>query len=271
MPDNSSGSLTAAEVHEQQQTQQQLQPQQAQPVAPTAEPVVVIGETSQYAPYRLRHTRKEPERMFMIPAARPDPALSRLPESLPEDLPELMEDLGSHPMTDRADSSPRNVAAKRGASHSPEASPTRRQRLHSTDLTAEDELLCQATDSWAPIAQTVDCYMASFLQKKAQKELPVSGNDPTLQKEIEAAKAVEWQTLLGKNAFQVWTGKKAEQIKQNHPDRFIGSRFVVVEKFEENNRRVKARLCLQVFKDTVILTFNRRSPQVRVTVPHSAS
>ena len=78
-----------------------------------------------------------------------------------------------------------------------------------------------------------------------QKEIPPSGNDPALQSRVDEAKRAEWQTLSEKPAVRVWTGAKAQQILNKHPNRFVGSRFVIVEKSEDQSTRIKARWCLQ--------------------------
>ena len=88
--------------------------------------------------------------------------------------------------------------------------------------------------------------MASFIQKKLQKELPPSGNPVDLQERIDNAKITEWETLSGKNAVRVHTGLKARMFREKHSHRFIGSRFVITEKKEEKEDvRIKARWCLQ--------------------------
>jgi len=87
--------------------------------------------------------------------------------------------------------------------------------------------------------------MSAFLQKRLQKELPPSGNPAELQAKINDAKSAEWTTLLEKPAVRVWTGNKAKTIREKHPDRFIGSRFVITEKTEDQSTRIKARWCLQ--------------------------
>lgn len=99
-------------------------------------------------------------------------------------------------------------------------------------------LSCESTPS-------VEVFLSAFLQKRMQKELPPSGNEPEVQQLIDAAKRTEWDTLSEKPAVKVWSGQKAKQIKERHSDRFTGSRFVIVEKNEDGNKRIKARWCLQ--------------------------
>ena len=90
-----------------------------------------------------------------------------------------------------------------------------------------------------------DVLMSAFLQKRMQKEIPPGGKDPALQSKVDEAKRAEWQTLSEKPAVRVWTGAKAQQILTKHPDRFVGSRFAIVEKSEDQCTRIKARWCLQ--------------------------
>ena len=91
----------------------------------------------------------------------------------------------------------------------------------------------------------VEILMAAFLQKKSQKEIKPSGHPMELQTKIDASKTIEWETLLGKNAIKVWRGERARQIKAKQSHRFIGSRFVVVNKCDEEGERIKSRWCLQ--------------------------
>ena len=87
--------------------------------------------------------------------------------------------------------------------------------------------------------------MAAYMQKKMQKELPAVGTSPELQQEVQEAKRSEWETVCGKQAVRIWTGPKAQEIRRKHSDRFIGSRFVVTRKEDEEGSRIKARICLQ--------------------------
>jgi hypothetical protein len=48
---------------------------------------------------------------------------------------------------------------------------------------------------------------------------------------VDHGKRIEWETLLAKDcAVRVHHGKRAQQIKKDYPDRFIGSRFVLTRK-----------------------------------------
>ena len=110
-------------------------------------------------------------------------------------------------------------------------------------------LFCQHTmDEFRkdhPAASEIEVLLAGFLQKRLQKELPAQGNPDELQARVEEAKGAEWCTMLSKPSVRVWTGADAERIRRQHPDRFVGSRFVVTEKTEDDSTRIKARWCLQ--------------------------
>ena len=49
--------------------------------------------------------------------------------------------------------------------------------------------------------------------------------------------------------MRVWKGQQAADIRARHPDRFIGSRFVITNKCDEDGERIKARWCLQGHHD----------------------
>ena len=97
--------------------------------------------------------------------------------------------------------------------------------------------------------------MAAHLQKKLSKEIPPSGNDPHLQRLLDESKTLEWETLIEKGAIKIHYGRRAQSIKQQHPDRFIGSRFVIIRKpviegknvdiHDDSTYKVKSRWCLQ--------------------------
>ena len=101
----------------------------------------------------------------------------------------------------------------------------------------------------------IDVLIAAHVQKKATKELPHSGNTADLQKLVNESKAAEWSTILEKGAVKVHYGKKAQALKEKHPDRFIGSRFVITRKAVEEGvnvnvddpttYKIKSRWCLQ--------------------------
>ena len=99
-----------------------------------------------------------------------------------------------------------------------------------------------------------EVYMADFLTKKMNKELPHSNHPPLLQAKVDSGKHIEWETIISKpHAVKVHHGKKAAQIKAEYPDRFIGSRFILTRKpvseglevnpHDWNSFSVKGRWC----------------------------
>ena len=104
-------------------------------------------------------------------------------------------------------------------------------------------------------SQDIEVLIAAYLQKKASKEIPAVGNEPLVQQMVDESKLVEWSTLMEKGAIRVHTGKKAAYLRNKYPERFMGSRFVIVRKpLEENLHidthdpstfRIKSRWCLQ--------------------------
>ena len=182
-----------------------------------------------------------------------DTPLSRPDEEKFEDFAEMMQDLvprllpatvESSPTAGKAPVSPRTSASKREASaEPPEAPDVARPRVE-----IEDELMCQLEDSM-PGRSPIEVLLAGFLQKRAQKELPPSGNPEPLQQAVDEARSTEWETLSGKGAVRVWVGQHAKDLAKRFPNRFVGSRFVITQKSDEEGDRIKARWCLQGHKD----------------------
>ena len=91
--------------------------------------------------------------------------------------------------------------------------------------------------------------------RKSCVEIPPSGNDSHLQRLVDESKTLEWETLTEKGAIKIHYGRGAQSIKQQHPDRFIGSRLVIIWKpivegknvdiHHESIFKVKSRWCLQ--------------------------
>ncbi|CAK9014694.1 Putative transposon protein, partial [Durusdinium trenchii] len=84
--------------------------------------------------------------------------------------------------------------------------------------------------------------VATYLKKKAAKELPVSGNPTEIQIKIDEAKLLEWNTILAKHAARLVLGPEAEGVRRHHSDRIMGSRYVITVKQEDDSApRMKAR------------------------------
>lgn len=171
---------------------------------------------------------------------------------LMEDVQELLQELDSAPSapsmpeatnsSDQPMSSPRGTSQKREASSEAAGDRSRPKTDEDDILFCEEVLMSSCQSGETPTAEVL---LSAFLQKRMQRELPLSGNDPELQRQIDDAKRVEWQTLCDKQAVRVHTGQKAQLLRDKHPSRFIGSRYVVVHKTEDESSRVKARWCLQ--------------------------
>ena len=196
---------------------------------------------STYGPVRRRYSSKQPQDEYTRP---PVMKHEDFQEMMQELIPQLMQGNSSSSNAEAATSStsPRGTSQKREASN--EASGHTSNKLKTKDdledLFCEEVLLACSQD-----IPTVEVLMSAFLQKRMQKELPPSNNAPDLQEKIDAAKLTEWTTLSEKPAIKVWKGVRAQNIRERHADRFIGSRFVIVEKTEDQNTKIKARWCLQ--------------------------
>ena len=104
-------------------------------------------------------------------------------------------------------------------------------------------------------AESVEILIASFLQKKLQKELHHSNNPPQLQEKIDASKIVEWTTLRDeKKALQVTPPQQARRIRSCRPDRIMTGRFVIIEKHDDGDSKIKSRWCLRGHHDPDLFT-----------------
>ena len=225
-------------------------------VTPTSD--VAMGPAQgieSYGPARTRHR--------ITQKTRPNPILHRFQVTQPEDFMKLMQEVvpriieqavsseaaQSVPAeSDPTDSSPRGNSQKRAASREPPIEPATTFRRAMSDEEAE-VMYVEARSHESYFSSEVEALMAAFMQKRMQKELPATGNEPQLQSEIDGAKTLEWETVCGKQAVRVWTGAEAKRIRERHPDRFVGSRFVITRKTDEDGSRIKARICLQGHSD----------------------
>ena len=130
----------------------------------------------------------------------------------------------------------------------------------------------ESHDLWNTFKNTqdhaIEVFVNQYFQKRAQKEISASKNEPMLQARVDQAKVSEWQTLVDKNAVRVLSAKESRWVRKHRSDRVMGSRFVIVKKPEEdivenggiadpNNAyhwRVKARWCLQGHLDPDLTT-----------------
>lgn len=76
------------------------------------------------------------------------------------------------------------------------------------------------------------------MQRRNTKEMSPCNNPHDIQQLVDESKEVEWQTIIDKGAVRIHYGKHAANLKNQFPDRFIGSRFVIVKKALEENQPV---------------------------------
>eukprot|EP00435_Cladocopium_sp_Y103_P030061 s1739_g7.t1 len=198
-------------------------------------------KTEEYGPIRMvRHSHKSPPEYLIRP---PVMEQDDFAEMMQEVIPQLIEEHVQNQPSENQSSSPRGSSTKREASQEADR-PSVRARLDSSDVASEQQVLSVEVAA-SDLTRPIEVLMAGFLQKRAQKELTVGGHSPEVQQKIDESKTIEWETLMGKQAIKIWTGAKAKQIREKQGHRFIGSRFVVVNKSDEDGDRIKSRWCLQ--------------------------
>ena len=212
-----------------------------------------------YGPVRRRLLQKGGPAALFRPAALAQDDLSEL---MREVVPQLLEQaLASDDQPNTT--SPRGGSVKRsseqllGDSEEPPASRSRPDpdeslmiqevlslqgiNLDDADRNELIDLLCSQ--------QPINVLMAAYHAKKTAKELPHSGNETSLQAKIDEAKVIEWNVIEGKNAGRLVLGNQAQLVRQRFSHRIMDSRFVITEKREEEDVRIKARWCLLGHKD----------------------
>ena len=188
------------------------------PLGTEAERTSAENSNEGYGPVRLRQTKGPP--VFLL----------RPPETRMEDLQEVLEE--AH-------------GTKR--SLSPDGPSSAPSKCSKTD--SDECLVTELIQENGP-APCVEVLVASFLQKKMQKELHHSKNPPMIQEQIDLAKTAEWTTLRDeKHALKVLSPTEAKKIRQYKPDRIMTSRFVIIEKHEDGQSKIKARWCLRGHHD----------------------
>lgn len=164
-----------------------------------------------------------------------------------EDAP--MED--EHASAPSSGSGQKRPASPSSAADQPMAS---RPRVDTADEALSVQCVNELWDQWTE-QRDIEQLVVNYMQKKTSHELPHSNNEPCLQEMIDDSKVTELNTIISKGAIRIHYGKKAQEIKKKHANRFIGSRFVITRKpLQENGHydpldpktyRVKSRLCLQ--------------------------
>ena len=200
--------------------------------------------SSSYGPIRRRvHGKSDEAAMFRPPAMRESDFIELMREVVPQLIDQAMEET-------RAEADSRPPAVKRSCEASEAEAPAASKPRH--DSGSEEVLAVEEVDA---CGENIEAPIAAHIRKKATKELPHSNNDPKTQELINASKSIEWNTILEKGAVKIHYGKKAQQLKQQFPHRFIGSRFVItrqavdesipVDVNDPSSYRIKSRWCLQ--------------------------
>eukprot|EP00435_Cladocopium_sp_Y103_P003701 s6229_g1.t1 len=203
------------------------------------------NSSSSYGPIRRRVTGKDGPMSYWRPAAmKQDDFVEIMKEIVPPLVEKAVE------ASDSAESRKRSHEQELHDAEAGEPAPAR-PRISEVLSVVECEDLCHHLQH-----DTYEVLIAEYLKKKMSKELHHSNHPDGLQQMVDEGKRAEWETILSKqNAVRIHYGKKAAQIKRDHPDRFIGSRFVLTRKpleegaeVDPNNWesfRVKGRWCLQ--------------------------
>ena len=184
-----------------------------------------VNQNLTYGPTRYRNSTKGPE-------------VVRPPKLLASDFMEAHHEVTSH---------------KRQPSRELRTEPF--TKAGRTDITAGDEALliehqaAEAEEVFLIIeeqGESAEVFLANFLKKKMQTELHHSNNPHELQEAIDQAKTTECLTLRDeKQALVVIPPHLAKQIRKKQPGRIMSCRFVITEKTEDGDTKIKARWCLR--------------------------
>ena len=214
--------------------------------APVPDASLPEASSSSYGPIRRRVSGKDgPFSLWRPSQTSQDDVVEIMKEVVPQLLDTVIQDEGSSGGVKRSPSVASLPTADEPA--------TQRARNAATEALSVQE----CCDLWTAFAeQSTECLISEYMKKKMSKELPHSHNDPEVQEMVDHGKRIEWETLLAKDcAVRVHHGKRAQQIKKDYPDRFIGSRFVLTRKpidegqpidpHDPSTFTVKGRWCLQ--------------------------
>ena len=180
---------------------------------------------SSYGPIRRRVEGKSGSAaLFRPPAMRQEDFLEMIRELVPPLIDKATENINEDPNMERG--TKRSLSPSKGESESAEPVTSKARQ----DDCEEALLIQEFEERLASGNENIEVLMATYLEKKLNKELKPSNNPPELQKLIDESKGEEWTTLSGKQAVRLIFGKKALQIKAQCADRFIGSRFVIIRK-----------------------------------------
>eukprot|EP00435_Cladocopium_sp_Y103_P021891 s1135_g5.t1 len=211
------------------------------------DPQVSATADSQYGPVRRRVPSKAGPMTFFRPASLKH-----------DDFVEVMQDVLPQ-LVDQAVGGLKREAADESSGHVDKSARTEQlsvEVMPSQFLSAHD-----ANELWNTLQSGAphEVLIAQHIQKRMQKELHHSNNEPWLQAQIDAAKIQEWNTLTDKQAVRLLSPAESAWVRKHEHHRIMGSRFVLVKKAEEDivengiapdphdptHWKVKARWCLQ--------------------------
>ena len=211
------------------------------------------ASSSTYGPIRRIAAKTGPSALYRPMPVQHDDFVEVMREVLPQLLNEATRGTKREPSEELMSSEPKH--AKSSDTHGASA-------VQHEVLACRHELSDKdAHELWSSFQQhgRYDVLVVQFMQKRAQKEIPHSHNEPKLQAQVDAAKVQEWNTLIEKQAVRLVPKHQAEWILKHQKHRIMGSRFVIVKKAMEDviengmipdpsvaeHWKVKARFCLQ--------------------------
>ena len=206
------------------------------------------GQPTTYRPLRRVPSKTGPMALFRPMLMQHDDFVEVLSEVLPH-------------MIDNAVHSSKRTAPASDSEPAPKMSRTEQMSVQHEQGDPFSMTSSDAEQLWESLqqGQRHEVLIAQYLQKRMQKELPHSNNEPFVQAQIDAAKTLEWNTLSEKNAVRLLSVSESEWVKKHRANRIMGSRFVITKKALEDlvenglsadplkpdHWKVKARWCLQ--------------------------
>ena len=203
---------------------------------------------STYGPLRRVRGKAGPATLYRPPVMREQDFVELMREVVPRMIEQVSQPAEDETAMSGASSHKRTLEMSDEVAEPPSSKPRVNEVLSVEDVSEFQQMLA---DPKVPI----EVMLANYLQKKTNKEVPHSNNDPKVQALVDESKRIEWQTILDKHAVKIHYGKRAQALREKHADRFIGSRFVITKKATEedkpirdddpNSYRIKSRWCLQ--------------------------
>ena len=226
---------------------------------------------SSYGPIRRVHGKSDPEALHRPRAMAPDDFAELLKEVIPSLVERAVRDdqvIPNEPSSGSSDKTPAERGFKRSSNDAELFDPLKKRYKEEDEILSvsweqgwnltrspaevlsvqelaqiqyqPDQLsgsecskLLEQYNQGAPM----EVLLANYIQKKASKEVPASGNCLELQRKIDEAKLIEWNVVTGKSAARLVLGPEADEVRQKHSHRIMGSRYVVTVKHEDDARQ----------------------------------